>query len=62
MEEVIIEIDKTGERVKITVNGCTGEACKDLTSAVEKALGVVTKDQPTEEMYAEAKSRVVNRG
>ena len=61
MEEVIIEIDKTGERAKITVNGCPGPDCKALTERVERALGVVAGDTETEEFYAESTVRTVNR-
>lgn len=51
METHTIVIDQDGAPT-ITVNGVKGKACKDLTRAVEKALGSVTSDQPTQEMHA----------
>jgi len=56
-EEHIIEIDIDGT-VKITVNGVTGKACKDATAQIEKALGKVTKDTPTSDMYKKEQIKV----
>lgn len=48
-------IDTNGES-KITVTGVQGEQCKDLTKALERALGGVKSDRPTSEM----KGREIN--
>lgn len=59
-EEIIIEVDETGA-TKLTVSGCAGPSCKDLTRAIEKALGTVFKDTLTEEYHAKAEVRAVNK-
>ena len=58
--EVVIEIDEEGNP-KITVNGCAGPSCKDLTRNIEKALGTVSKDAPTKEFYETAKNRISSK-
>ena len=59
-EEIIVEIDQTGA-AKLTVNGCAGPSCKDLTRAIEKALGSVSKDTLKEEFHAKAEVGNINR-
>ena len=49
-EEVIVKIDKNGN-VKVEVKGVKGGSCKSLTAALEAALGAVTADAPTAEMF-----------
>jgi len=56
-EEHIIVIDPDGT-VQITVNGVAGKACKDATAQIEKALGMVTKDTPTSDMYKKEQVKV----
>ena len=58
--EVIIEIDVEGNP-KISVNGCAGPSCADLTRAIEKALGSVTKDTKTREFHETTKDRVSSK-
>ena len=48
MARVIIRIDPKGNPT-IKVEGMPGPGCKDLTKAVEKALGTVTSDKTTNE-------------
>ncbi len=52
------------QQVEITIEGGTptvkvkcvkGQACKDLTRALEAALGDVRESAPTKEMYEQAK-------
>lgn len=50
MEKIIIEVPLEGN-VKISVDGIKGSACKDLTAAIERALGKVTSDTATKEMH-----------
>lgn len=52
MARVIITIDKNGNATA-KVEGHPGPGCKNLTRAVEKALGDVTSDKHTSE-YSEA--------
>jgi len=49
MQQVEITIAPDGSPT-IKVNGVPGPSCKDATKAVEKALGKVTSDKPTNEM------------
>ncbi len=46
-----IEVKIGGGNVSVTPTGYKGESCKDATAALEKALGKVTEDTPTDEMY-----------
>lgn len=50
MEEITIRIGKDG-KVNLNVEGVKGTGCKDLTKAMEKALGSVEKTSSTSEMY-----------
>lgn len=54
--EVIIPRDgiSTGKRqVKFETKGFVGSTCKAASSFLEAALGTVTEDEPTNEMYAQ---------
>jgi len=48
MKTITITITPDGETT-IETKGFTGTACKDATAALEKALGMKTKDAPTKE-------------
>jgi len=50
MEEITIRIGKDG-KVNLNVEGIKGTGCKDLTKAMEKALGTVEQTKATSEMY-----------
>jgi hypothetical protein len=50
MQQVIITIAPDGSPT-IKVNGITGQSCKDVTKTVERALGNVTSDKPTQDMF-----------
>ena len=54
MERVIITIDQNGNATA-KAEGHPGPGCKNLTKAVEKALGNVTSDKHTSEYTEEAK-------
>lgn len=49
MATVNVIIDETGQTT-LSVEGCAGPSCKDLTRAIEQALGAVTADTPTPDM------------
>lgn len=49
-EKVIIEIDKNGGTT-VKVDGVKGDGCSLLSQGIVKALGGVTSDTPTNEMY-----------
>ena len=53
MQEVTITF--VGGKATIKVNGIKGGDCKNVTKALEKALGVTTKSTPTPEFYERAK-------
>ena len=51
LEEIEVTIEKDG-RVRIQVRGVKGEACLDLTQALEQALGGVIEERSmTPEAY-----------
>jgi hypothetical protein len=54
MPRIIAVIGPTGD-VTITTEGYSGTQCQEATKSLEAALGKVTKDQATPEMYQEAK-------
>jgi hypothetical protein len=61
-ERIIIRIDPSGNPT-IKVEGHPGPGCKDITKAVEKALGTVVSDKTTNEYSLPAQaeaSRHVN--
>lgn len=53
VERMKVVIKPTGA-VQVSVEGVAGERCHEVTRGMEAALGVVTGDQPTEELYATA--------
>jgi len=50
MKTIDMVIEKDGT-FTITTSGYDGSACKDATKALEAALGTVTEDTATPEMY-----------
>ena len=50
MEEVIVTIGQDGS-AQVKAQCVKGKACKDVTKAIEAALGKTTADTPTSEMY-----------
>ena len=44
MPQIIIDI-KPGGQTTVDAQGFKGAQCKDATKAIEKALGVTTKDE-----------------
>ncbi len=54
--EMTIEIDEDGA-VQVSVKGVAGKSCKDVTKAIEAALGKATETKTTREYSApESKS------
>jgi hypothetical protein len=53
MQQVIVTI--VDGVPTVTVKGCKGKTCKDVTAALEKALGEAKATKPTAEMYEQAK-------
>lgn len=49
MPTIIVKIPK-GQPTTITVQGVSGPGCRDLTKALERALGSTSSDTPTREM------------
>lgn len=56
-EEITITIGVDGEPT-IAVSGVSGQSCKSLTIALEKALGNVTSDEKTGEFYERERATV----
>jgi hypothetical protein len=50
MQEITIRVSKNG-KVNLGVLGVKGGSCKDLTKAMEKALGSTTESENTQEFY-----------
>jgi len=46
MKTITILIDKVGQAA-IQTHGFDGQSCKDVTKAMERALGIVLSDRPT---------------
>lgn len=62
MRTIKIKIDKKGD-VKIEVDGCTGPTCKDITRAIEQALGISENVELKGEFHAtEGQGQSVNLG
>jgi hypothetical protein len=61
MEPVIEVAVSPSGAVEITVSGCTGPSCTDLTKAIERALGQVTRDRKTPDYYRQQEARRVQR-
>jgi hypothetical protein len=61
MEPVIEVTVSPSGAVEITVSGCAGPSCADLTKAMEQALGQVTQDRKTPEYYLRQEARRVQR-
>jgi hypothetical protein len=55
MKTIKITISPDGSKVKVETSGFTGKSCKEATAEIEKALGAVTSDTPTKEMYEQTR-------
>ena len=53
MKEIIVTVDKEG-KAEVEAMGFKGSGCKDATKAIEKALGLLTKDTVKPEFYEKA--------
>ena len=45
-----IQISPTGE-IRLTTQGFSGATCRDASQALERALGIIQSDRPTQEMF-----------
>lgn len=50
-KKITVRVNPKGE-VQVATAGFEGTACKDATKQLEMALGTVTDDKPTQEMYS----------
>lgn len=57
-EKVIIDITKDGGTT-VSVEGAKGDSCSLLSQGIIAALGTVTSDVPTEEMYQQPVEQAV---
>jgi hypothetical protein len=53
LKTIVITISPTGE-TKLETRGYAGESCRDASRWLELALGHVTCDEPTAELYQTA--------
>ena len=53
VEKLKVVIKPTGQ-VLVSAEGVVGSRCQQVTAGMEAALGAVTADTPTEEMYQTA--------
>jgi hypothetical protein len=53
MEEITIRVGKDG-KINLNVAGVKGGECKNLTKAIERALGSVETTKATNEMYEQS--------
>ena len=60
MKKIVVKINKG--QVTVKAEGYPGATCTDATKLIEKALGQVTEDTPTEEMYQEVNQEFVDEG
>ncbi len=60
MQEITMEIALDG-KVKLSVKGVKGKACKDFTKKLEEALGSTTEDKLTNEYYTTPQIQHVNQ-
>lgn len=51
MQQILVDISPEGE-VKVQAEGVTGSGCKELTKALEQALGKTVSDQKKPEFFA----------
>lgn len=56
MPQITVTIDQDGD-TNVAVQGQPGPGCKQLTAAIERAIGQTTKDQTTPEMQQSAGQR-----
>jgi hypothetical protein len=61
MPEIVINVSKKGETA-VSVNGVSGPGCRDLSDAIEKAIGKVTSTESTSEYYQESQSNELQAG
>ncbi len=59
MKKIKVNVTKEG-LITISTEGFVGQACKDATRELEKALGVVTKESLTDEFYNEGIVEQIN--
>ena len=60
MKKIVVKIKKGN--VTVQAEGYPGATCKDATALIEKALGQVTEDAPTEEMYQAMDEELTQEG
>lgn len=52
MKTIEIIVDQQGQ-TRLETKGFSGNACRDASRLLEKALGTITSDKPTAEYYSQ---------
>ena len=60
MRKITVRIHKGS--VMVQPEGFKGETCKDATKLLEKALGTITSDVATQEMYESPQQEHITEG
>lgn len=53
-QQILVTVDSTGQS-QVEVRGVPGPACRDLTAAIEQALGQTVEDRTTPEYHQQAR-------
>lgn len=60
MARIKVKISKDGSKTEIQVEGVQGQSCTSLTAKMQEALGVVEKQDLTQEFHETEASRDIN--
>jgi len=60
MRKITVRIHKGS--VEVQPEGYKGEVCKDATKLLEKVLGTVQSDTPTQELYESPQQEHISEG
>ncbi len=61
MPQIVVNVSKEG-KTTVTVQGVTGSGCRELTKALESALGKSTNTELTSAYYEESQTNAMQAG
>lgn len=59
-KQITLTFPKDGGPMKVEVDGCTGESCKDLTRAIEQAVGTEAEAPELKDEYHQREAQIEN--